>query len=108
MGEHSEDLVLVADDQGRYIEVNDRAVEVLGYSREELLEMSVFDLTPAASQIDGYELWQQFMRAGGQSGEYVLRAHGGRLLRFSYTATVDPASHRHVSRLRLLGPVKSG
>lgn len=98
----------MADDEGRFVEVNDRAVEVLGYGRDELLQMSVFDLTPSAAVLDGLELWQRFSRSGDQTGEYVLRARGGRLLRFSYRATADPAAHRHTSRLRLLGEVRRG
>ena len=102
-----DELVLVADDQGRFVEVNDRAVEVLGYDRDELMQMSVFDLTPSAAVLDGLELWQRFFRTGEQEGEYVLRARGGRLLRFAYRAVVDAEAHRNTSWLRLLGEVRS-
>ena len=102
----ADELLMVADDEGRYLEVNDRAVEVLGYTREELLRMSVFDLTPSAAVLDGLELWQKFFRTGEQTGEYALRARGGRLLRFSYRARVDPETHRNVSWLRLLGEIR--
>ena len=38
------DPVLVHDARGRYVEVNERACETLGYSREELLRMTVMDV----------------------------------------------------------------
>ena len=44
---------LVADDRGRYIDCNAAACELVGYGREEILRMSVWDLTPQANNIDG-------------------------------------------------------
>jgi PAS domain S-box-containing protein len=38
------DAFFVHDSEGRFVEVNERACESLGYTREELLRMSVFDV----------------------------------------------------------------
>lgn len=95
-----EEILLVADDQGRYVDANEAAVAALGYSREELLELSVWDLTPGASELDGLHLWQQFIRAGRQEGEYVLTTKRGIRVRFRYRAVSDPQAHRHSSWLR--------
>ncbi len=40
------DTVFVIDFDGKFVEVNDTAVEVLGYSREELLKMGPNDIDP--------------------------------------------------------------
>jgi len=40
------DIILVADEAGRIIEANERAVETYGYTREELLRMRIPDILP--------------------------------------------------------------
>ncbi len=42
--ENSADAILLHDLQGRFVDVNDRACASLGYSREELLTLSVLDI----------------------------------------------------------------
>jgi PAS domain S-box-containing protein len=93
---------LVADDRGNYVEVNDEAVRLFGYSREELLRMSVWDLTPAASELNGLELWQQFIAAGEQRGEYVIRKKNGSLLKMHYRARANVEPGRHESLLSFI------
>ncbi len=102
MTEARTELRLVADDHGNYVDVNDEAVRVLGYSRDELLSMSVWDLTPGMAQLDGLALWQDFIRAGEQSGEYLLRTKKGALIRFYYRARANVEPGRHESRLVLI------
>jgi len=45
--EQAADAIFVADARGRYCEANRAACELLGYTREELLSMSITDLTDA-------------------------------------------------------------
>lgn len=42
----SPDAVYIHDEEGRFLDVNTTACERLGYSREELLEMSIADVAP--------------------------------------------------------------
>ena len=44
--ENAPDGVFVADETGRYIEVNEAASRITGYSRNELLKMSISDILP--------------------------------------------------------------
>ena len=46
------DALFVADASLRYIDVNDRACEALGYTRDELTSMTVRDLVPADEQAE--------------------------------------------------------
>lgn len=103
-------LVLVADDQGRYVDVNDEAVRVLGFTREELLMLSVWDLTPLPQELDGLILWQAFINEGRQQGEYVLKTKDGALLQCRYDARANVQPGRHESRLTIVGsgPVRAG
>lgn len=98
-----EPIVLIADDQGRYVDANAEAVRVLGFTRDELLQMSVWDLTPHARELDGLMLWQEFIRQGRLEGEYVLRAKDGRLLHCHFEARANIAPGRHESRLTVVG-----
>ena len=45
--ENSLDGILLMDDTGRYVDVNPSMCQLLGYSREEMLELTVRDITPA-------------------------------------------------------------
>ena len=42
--EHSKDMIYIANPAGDFISINDSATELLGYSREELFTMKVYDL----------------------------------------------------------------
>jgi diguanylate cyclase (GGDEF)-like protein/PAS domain S-box-containing protein len=53
------DAVFITESDGNIVYVNDNAVESLGYSREELITMSVFDLTPKD--------WREAYHRGAQS-----------------------------------------
>jgi PAS domain S-box-containing protein len=96
---------LVADDQGRYLECNEQAVEMLGYSRQELMTMSVWDLTPGADQIQGLLLWQEFIRVGFNAGLYRLTRKDGSELEVKYKAVANVSPGRHLSRLERIGPL---
>ncbi len=66
------DGVFVADGDGRYVDVNDAACRMTGYSREELLSMSIPQLAarPAEEALPGFATLQE---SGRFSGEMVLR-----------------------------------
>src|SRR3954464_6104270 len=65
--------ILIANDRARYVEVNRAATVLTGYSRSELLGMSVWDLTPEPNKSTGMTAWKEFLRTGEQSGAYPLR-----------------------------------
>jgi PAS domain S-box-containing protein len=44
--EQASDAIFISDEQGNYADVNARAAKLTGYSKEELLQMSVYDLFP--------------------------------------------------------------
>ena len=70
--EQAADALFVHDFSGKFIDVNQRACETLGYSKEELLNMSVFDveedfdLEKAQEGWSQIELGQHFMFLGHQ------------------------------------------
>jgi PAS domain S-box-containing protein len=96
----SPEPVLIADDRGHYVAANDAASELVGYTRQELAGLSVWDLTPGANELDGLLLWQDFIGLGIQAGVYWLARKDGSLVEVAYQATANVAPGRHVSRLR--------
>lgn len=77
-------LVFVADEEMRYIAVNRRACEVLGYTRDELLGLTVTDVAREPTSSSEYD---QMLARGFRDGDVLLTTKDGRDLPFAYRAT---------------------
>ena len=91
--------VLAADNTGRYVAANTIASTLTGYSRDELLAMSVKDLTPAMRHDGAGELWKRFIQTGSQAGDYVLVRKDGTPVSVHYAAYASVAPGVHISLL---------
>jgi PAS domain S-box-containing protein len=96
--ENSRDAILIADDAGHFLQLNQAACELLGYSREELLEMKVFDLV-AADPPDASARYQASLQAGSGEGEFSFVRRDGESRTSLYSACRF-APGRHLSILR--------
>ncbi len=67
--DYSFTAIVVGDDEGRYLQVNDFACQLFGYSREELLQMSVSDLQ-VLNNIPAEELYSNYVNKGFEQGEF--------------------------------------
>jgi len=72
------DTVWVIDIDSRILAVNETAVELLGYSRDELLSMTVHDIDAGLSDDEASALISQMPSDGTQVFETVHRAKDGR------------------------------
>jgi len=63
------DAVLVTNNEGRYVDANAAACDLLGYTRDELLQLNVSDLTAEPFRQNGSPRWQQFLATGSARGE---------------------------------------
>ena len=72
--------ILAADDSGRYIAANDAVCTLTGYSQDELLDMSIWDLSSKRNLEKGQRMWRHFLRNGGFDGEYHLRRKTSELI----------------------------
>lgn len=90
---------LAADNTGRYVAANNHATTLTGYPRDELLQMSVKDLTPALGQDQAGDLWGQFIQTGAQSGDFVLERRDGSPVNVHYAAYASVAPGVHISLL---------
>ena len=91
--------LIVADDSGRYLAVNDRVAELTGYASNELTTMSVADLTPDDVESMRPRLWSRFIEAGTQEGVYFLKRRDGRAVPMRYVAVANIAPGLHLSAL---------
>lgn len=89
--------VLFADNTGRYIGANPAALELSGYSRRELLSLSVFDITPPVDEKDIALLWRAFLRTGRQAGDIVIHRRDGTQVAGRYMAVTNVIPGVHVS-----------
>ena len=98
--EHARAAILLADDDARYVDANPAACRLLGYSRDELLALSIWDVSAAGAVERGHALWQQFIAAGQLTGEYLMRRKDGTAVpvEFSSVANVRPGLHLTINR----------
>jgi PAS domain S-box-containing protein len=77
-------LVFVADEEMQYIAVNRRACDVLGYTRDELLGLTVTDVAREPTSPAEYD---EMLARGYRDGEAVLTRKDGSTVPFAYRAT---------------------
>jgi two-component system CheB/CheR fusion protein len=96
--EKSLDAILVADDQGRFLMVNEAACQMLGYSSGELLARKVADLQVPQGPNAG-ELYRNYLIRGEELGEFAFVRPDGQT-RVAEYAAAQIAPGRHLSILR--------
>lgn len=94
------DAILLSDNQGRYVEANPAASKLLGYSKRELLQMTVSDLVEPGFRDKVEESWNQFLRDGSQAGEIRLRRQDGVSITVDYTAASNVKPGVHMTSMR--------
>lgn len=75
--------VFVADEDGRYVAVNQAACILLGYSREELLSMRVVDV---ARGDETAAAWESMRATGTSVGTTLLTRKDGTTVPYAYVA----------------------
>ncbi|MFA6308311.1 MAG: HD domain-containing phosphohydrolase [Clostridia bacterium] len=65
--ENAPDAVFVVDETGRYLEVNNTAIELTGYSEEELLRMSINDITCKCAVEEALNSFNELLKTGSSN-----------------------------------------
>lgn len=96
--ERSQQPMLIADDQRRWVTGNAAACDLLGISREEIPWRTMDDFTPPSERQKLEAQWKAFLASGGAEGWYQLYVpdRGPVPVEFSATANVLPARHLSV------------
>lgn len=90
---HSEiagQYVVFVDANRRYVEVTDGVCQLLGYSRRELLAMTIDEVAASELRSDVPERFRQFVAEGGLEGQYCLLTKDGRRIQIHYQSKVYP------------------
>jgi PAS domain-containing protein len=78
--------VVFVDTSRRYVDCSDGVYELLGYSREEMLEKRIEDISYDVGEVP--RLFAQYVKAGALEGEYVLQREDRTPLPIRYQAFV--------------------
>ena len=95
------DAILVADENGRYLDANSAAEQLLGYTADELRRLGVADVVGAGADW-GEEEYARFVAEGAWRGELELRRKDGEMVPVEALATLmeSPGGAVGVSVLR--------
>lgn len=80
--------IFVSDDKGLYVEINEAAEYLTGYSREELLKMNMMDFIHEDSVKDAKELFETVLSTGRSSGDVKIRRKDGGIRFWTVDAVV--------------------
>ena len=85
--DRSSEAICLVERSGRYMKVNDATCQQLGYSREELLEMSVFDVSVGLTPERWEERWPAYREIGYRTFEGHRITKDGRTVPVDITAS---------------------
>ena len=89
--------LMLADDSAHYVAAGGSVRDLTGYDTQELLSLSVWDLTPPPEAGTGEGLWSSFIQSGAQEGRYRLRRRDGVPVEAQYCAIANIVPGLHVS-----------
>jgi len=76
--DHSSDAILVMDPETlRFLDVNEKTCSELGYNREELLSMRMFDIDPALAEASAAKALEELRKSGSLVMECLHRRKDG-------------------------------
>ena len=88
--EHAVDALFIADQRGAYQYVNQAAVDMLGYTREELLSMAIADLVETEELAGVLEDFAGLLQGKQVAVETRMRHRSGRLIPVELRAALLP------------------
>jgi len=92
------DAMLIADEEGRWLEANPAASALFGAPREGLLGRSSSDFPITGADVEGFR--GAFRKEGRLGGEFRLARPDGTVRDVEYRATADILPGRHLAVLR--------
>ncbi len=95
--DHSQAAIFLTDNEGRFVDVNPAACQLLGYTRPEFLQKTVWDIFLQANSTEGPLIWQQMLQAGTVSGEIALLCKDGSPIDLEFRAVANILPGLHLS-----------
>ena len=75
--ENSHGFMCTHDLKGNFLSVNSAGATILGYTREEILRISLFDITPAERRSNVEDYLSQVIKEGSSSGQMITKHKDG-------------------------------
>ena len=75
--DNAPDSVFVADETGKYLEVNKATCRITGYSKDELLKMSISDILPEESFENALDYLKEVINTGISKADLIFRHKNG-------------------------------
>jgi len=96
--DEASDAILIADDDGQYIDANERAADLFGLPRPALLGRSIREFVP--SDLDFEETWTEFQATDRDRGMItIINANGTeRMVEYSAETNIIPGQHLSILR----------
>lgn len=82
------EYVVFTDSARHYVDCSDGASRLVGYSREEFLQLSIEDVSFHEEEVS--RLFAEYLKRGQMTGEYVLRHKSGTPIPIQFRAFVFP------------------
>jgi PAS domain S-box-containing protein len=98
--ENALDAVLIANDQGAYVDANPAACDLLGLSYNEVIGRTINAFTEQDDPVAASGMLQQFLKEGRMRGELRLRRADGNVVEVEFSATANFLPGRHLALLR--------
>ncbi len=88
--ENSADAIFITDENGKYIFVNKASETLLGYSQQEMLFMTIANLSPPGMEKDHLMIFRKILERGKFRTEIGLLAKDGRTVYADLNAVILP------------------
>jgi PAS domain S-box-containing protein len=91
--------LVAVDSGGRYLAANDATCALLGYSQEDLLGLTVWDVSAPPLHPHYEQVWRKFLETGTAEGRYRLRRRTGELIAVHYASASHVLPGMHVAAM---------
>lgn len=92
------DAMILADDEGEFVEVNESTATLFGLPEDELIGRSIPEFAP--EDFNFAEAWQEFQESGHERGTFPLVRPDGTERIVEYAASTNIVPGQHLSVLR--------
>ncbi|MGB7441331.1 MAG: PAS domain S-box protein [Coleofasciculaceae cyanobacterium] len=90
------DGILVANDDGFYIDANPAACDLLNLNKEKIVGLDVKVFDQLDQTVDSYNHWQNFLAIGQMRGEFIVCMANDHKRDFEYSAKANYLPGRHL------------
>lgn len=98
--EKSPMALLIADDQGRLVDLNPAGEKLFGAKKSALIDKPIADYVAPMKVKETKELWSDFAKSGFQAGTFTVSRENGtdRLIQYVAVSQILPGLHLSIAQ----------